>query len=70
MNINYQNAVTACFNHLALGALFPTLPCAEKWIAKHHGFAVGGSATEAAFDALRKFGKTVEEIQKTCKSHV
>jgi hypothetical protein len=59
----YEIAVTSCKNHLALGALWPSLPCAEKWCAKHHGMQIGGNATEAAFDALLAFGLTVEEIQ-------
>ena len=66
----YNEAVQSCYNHLALGSLFPTLLCAEKWCAKHHGMTIGGNATEAAFDALRKFGKSVEEIQKTAGIHV
>lgn len=69
-NQQYTEAVMACYNHLALGALFPSLPCAEKWCAKHKGMKIGGKATEAAFDALRKFGMSVEEIQRTAGINV
>lgn len=61
----YAEAVAACYTHLAIGALFPSLKCCEKWVAKHKAMPIGGKATEAAFDALRRFGKSLEEIQKT-----
>ena len=63
----YAAAVMSCYNHFALGELYPTLTNAEQWIAKHHDLQIGGSATEAAFDAMRKFGMTVEQIQKAIK---
>lgn len=69
-NTKYNEAVQACYNHFALGALYPSLPCAEKWCAKYHGMTIGGNATEAAFAALRKYGMSVEEIQKTAGVHV
>jgi hypothetical protein len=60
----FPEVVTACYNHLSLGSLHPSLVCAEKWCAKYYGLQIGGKATEAAFDALRRFGLSVEEIQR------
>ena len=65
MKEQYQKAVISCFNQLALGEIFPSLPCVEQWCEKHFGLQIGGKATEVAFTALRKFGMTVGEIQKS-----
>ncbi len=63
----YDRAVTSCFNHLALGAIFPTLAECEQFVGKHFELPIGGAATEAAFDGMRKFGMSVEDIQAAIK---
>jgi len=75
VNARYSETVRACYNHLAIGALYPSLLCAEKWCAKYYDMEIGGAATEAAFDALLEFGMTSEKIQATAgigalKAHV
>ena len=63
----YARAVMSCFNHLVLGEIFPTLTNCEQFVAKHFDFLIGGKATEAGFDAMRKFGMSVEDIQNAIK---
>lgn len=63
----YDRAVMSCFNHLALGEVQATLTACEQFVGKHHDLPVGGAATEAAFDAMRKFGMSVEQIQAAIK---
>ena len=63
----YDRAVMSCFNHLALGEIRPTLTACEQFVGKNFELPIGGAATEAAFDAMRKFGMSVEQIQSAIK---
>jgi len=63
----YDRAVMSCYNHLALGEVQATLTACEQFVGKHHDLPIGGAATEAAFDAMRKFGMSVEQIQAAIK---
>lgn len=63
----YARAVMSCYNHLALGEIQATLTACEQFVGKHFELPIGGAATEAAFDAMRKFGMSVEQIQAAIK---
>lgn len=64
---NYNRAVMSCYNHLALGEVQATLTACEQFVGKAFELPIGGAATEAAFDAMRKFGMSVEDIQAAIK---
>lgn len=59
----YDKAVTSAYNHLTLGEIPPTLPEVERRVSSAMGMPVGGKATEVAWDALRRFGLSIQEIQ-------
>jgi hypothetical protein len=61
----YSQIVQSCLSQLS-GPVPPNLPHLEKWCSENHGLAIGGKATEAAFDALQMFGLSADDIRKTC----